>query len=304
MIKLKENASKIFLDEFGVGEIQLKPVDNSLSYVWLPIEVFIDRYLNEGKYKYTRILAQDNLAGIRLYLYDDREEKYNFVFSTKDTNISVQDEYFDTYRILSNNLPNYYDCNLKRNFQHILEYFETLYYDYSQQLTSVSLFIEDVMHQFECHMLEAVYKFYKDIVNCIVDTRDKRTVKNLLNSIKDEFIENYGDDEPEFSDIENDYDIIVEIIDEFFCDIEEEYDELYIKRKGGEEVAYSDLIDAIFNKDALSTLGVIEDILNERYDGDTSFRDVLCIFDVLNYFVVYSENLLVFRIKEIDKEEE
>ena len=302
MIKLKENASKTFLDEFGVGEIQLKPVNNSLNYVWLPIEVFIDKYLSEGKYRYTRILAQDNLAGIRLYLYDDREEKYNFVL-TRHGNSGVPDYRMSIFDIIENNL---YDCNHNEaeSFINLLGYFETLYNNYSNQLDPLSIFIEDIIYEFEKQMPEAVENMYKDIVNCIIDIRDKRTVKNLLNSIKDEFIENYGGDEPEFSDIENDYDIIVKIIDNFFCDIEEEYDELYIKRKGGEEVAYSDLIDAIFNKDALSTLGVIEDILNERYDGDTSFRDVLCIFDVLNYFVVYSENLLVFRIKEIGKEEE
>ena len=302
MIKLKEDASKIFLDEFGVGEIQLKPVDNSLNYVWLPIEVFIDRYLKKEKCRYTRILAQENLAGIRLYLYDDRDELYNFVL-TRYGNNGVPDYRVNIFDIISNNLYDGDDseCN---EFLNVLDYFEHLYCNYSDQLDSLSMFIKDIMVDFNDYISEAVENMYKDIVNCIVDTRDKRTVKNLLNSIKDEFIENYEDDEPEFSDIENDYDIIVEIIDNFFCDIEEEYDELYIKRKGGEEVAYSDLIDAIFNKDALSTLGVIEDILNERYDGDPSFRDVLCIFDVLNYFVVYSENLLVFRLKEIDKEEE
>lgn len=302
MIKLKENASKIFLDEFGVGEIQLKPVDNSLNYVWLPIEVFIDRYLKKEKCRYTRMLAQDNLAGIRLYLYDDREEKYNFVLTLYGSK-GVPDYRMKIFDIISNNL---YDadnsaCN---EFLNVLDYFEHLYCNYSDQLDPLSIFIEDIISDFNNHISEAVGKMYKDVVDCIVDTGYKRNVKNLLNSIKDEFIENYGDDEPEFSDIENDYDIIVEIIDNFFCNIEEEYDELYIKRKGGEEVAYSDLIDAVFNKDALSTLGIIEDILNKRYDGDTSFRDVLCIFDVLNYFVVYSENLLVFRLKEIDKEEE
>lgn len=302
MIKLKENASKIFLDEFGVGEIQLKPVDNSLSYVWLPIEVFIDRYLNDSKYSYTRILAQDNLAGIRLYLYDDREEKYNFVFSTKDTNISVQDEYFDTYRILSNNLPNYYDCNPKRNFQHILEYFETLYYDYSQQLTSVSLFIEDVMHQFECHMLESVDKFYKDIINCIVDFGDIEKIRNLFASIKDEFIEEY-EDEPEFVDIENDYDILVEIINEFFCNIEEEYDEIYLEKENGEKIPYLELINEIFLNDPVASLGRIEDILDEEYDGNVSLRDTMCIFDVLDSFITYSEDLLVDKIKELEREE-
>lgn len=302
MIKLKENASKIFLDEFGVGEIQLKPVDNSLSYVWIPIEVFIDRYLNEENCRYTRILAQENLAGIRLYLYDDREEKYNFVFSTKDTDISVQDKYFDTYRILSNNLPNYYDCNPKRNFQHILEYFETLYYDYSQQLTSVSLFIEDVMHQFECHMLEAVYKFYKDIVNCIVDLGDIEKIRNLFASIKDEFIEEYEDDD-EFVDIENDYDILVEIINEFFCNIEEEYDEIYLEKDNGEEIPYSESINEIFSNDPVAALGRIEDILNEAYDGNVSLRDMMCILDVLDSFITYSEDLLVDKIKELEREE-
>lgn len=273
MIKLKENASKIFLDEFGVGEIQLKPVDNSLSYVWLPIEVFIDRYLKKEKCKYTRILAQDNLAGIRLYLYDDREEKYNFVFSTKDTNISVQDEYF-----------------------------ETLYYDYSQQLTCVSLFIEDVMHQFECHMLEAVDKLYKDIIYCIVDLGNTEKIRSLFASIKDEFIEEY-EDEPEFADIENDYNIIIEIIDEFFCNIEEEYDEIYLEKENGEKIPYSELTYAIFSYDPVASLGRIEDILNEEYDRTVSLRDMMCIFDVLDSFITYSKDLLVDKIKELEREE-
>ena len=146
MIKLKENASKIFLDEFGVGEIQLKPVDNSLSYVWLPIEVFIDRYLNKGKYKYTRILAQDNLAGIRLYLYDDREEKYNFVLTLYGSK-GVPDYRMKIFDIISNNL---YDadnsaCN---EFLNVLDYFEHLYCNYSDQLDPLSIFIEDIISEF------------------------------------------------------------------------------------------------------------------------------------------------------------
>lgn len=230
MIKLKENASKIFLDEFGVGEIQLKPVDNSLNYVWLPIEVFIDRYLKKEKYKYTRILAQENLAGIRLYLYDDRDELYNFVLTLYGSHQGVPDYRVNIFNIISNNLynPDNSECN---EFLNVLDYFEHLYCNYSDQLDSLSMFIKDIMVDFNDYISEAVENMYKDIVNCIVDTRDKRTVKNLLNSIKDEFIENYGDDEPEFVYIENDYDILVEIIDEFFCNIGEEYDEIYLEKK-------------------------------------------------------------------------
>ena len=300
MIKLKENASKIFLDEFGVGEIQLKPVDNSLNYVWLPIEVFIDRYLKKEKCRYTRILAQENLAGIRLYLYDDRDELYNFVLTLYGSK-GVPDYRMNIFNVISDNLydADNSECN---EFLNVLGYFEHLYCNYSDQLDSLSMFIEDIIDDFNNHISEAVEKMYKDIINCIVDTRDTGKIKSLFASIKNEFIEEY-EDEPEFVDIENDYDILVEIIDEFFCNIEEEYDEIYLEKENGEEVLYSGLIHTIFSNDPLAALGSIEDILNEKYDRNVSLRDMMCILDVLDYFITYSEYLLVNKIKELEREE-
>ena len=300
MIKLKENASKIFLDEFGVGEIQLKPVDNSLNYVWLPIEVFIDRYLKKEKCRYTRILAQENLAGIRLYLYDDRDELYNFVLTLYGSK-GVPDYRMNIFNVISDNLydADNSECN---EFLNVLGYFEHLYCNYSDQLDSLSMFIEDIIDDFNNHISEAVEKMYKDIINCIVDTRDTGKIKSLFASIKNEFIEEY-EDEPEFVDIENDYDILVEIIDEFFCNIEEEYDEIYLEKENGEEVLYSGLIHTIFSNDPFAALGSIEDILNEKYDGNVSLRDMMCILDVLDYFITYSEYLLVNKIKELEREE-
>lgn len=300
MIKLKENASKIFLDEFGVGEIQLKPVDNSLNYVWLPIEVFIDRYLKKEKCKYTRMLAQDNLAGIRLYLYDDRDELYNFVLTLYGSK-GVPDHRMNIFNVISDNLydADNSECN---EFLNVLDYFEHLYCNYSDQLDSLSMFIKDIIDDFNNHISEAVEKMYKDIISCIVDTRDTGKIKSLFASIKNEFIEEY-EDEPEFVDIENDYDILVEIIDEFFCNIEEEYDEIYLEKENGEEVLYSGLIHTIFSNDPFAALGNIEDILNEKYDGNVSLRDMMCILDVLDSFITYSEYLLVDKIKELERED-
>lgn len=300
MIKLKENVSKIFLDEFGVGEIQLKPVDNSLNYVWLPIEVFIDRYLKKEKYKYTRMLAQDNLAGIRLYLHDDRDELYNFVLTLYGSK-GVPDHRVNIFNVISDNLydADNSECN---EFLNVLDYFEHLYCNYSDQLDPLSIFIEDIIDDFNNHISEAVEKMHKDIINCIVDTRDTGKIKSLFASIKNEFIEEY-EDEPEFVDIENDYDILVEIIDEFFCNIEEEYDEIYLEKENGEEVLYSGLIHTIFSNDPFAALGSIEDILNEKYDGNVSLRDMICILDVLDSFITYSEYLLVDKIKEMERED-
>ena len=299
-IKLKENYYERFLNEFGTGEMQLNAVTNTLSYVWIPIEVFIDRYLNEGKHRYTRILANDKLIGIRLYLQNDRENLYDVVFSTRNTNTPINNDYLDAYRVVVNSFSYNYEPDEK--FINALEYFETLYYDYSEQINSISLFIEDVMSQFKEHIPEAVNKFYKDVVNCIVDLGDIEKIRNLFASIKDEFIEEYGD-EDEFVDIENDYDILVEIINEFFCNIEEEYDEIYLEKDNGEEVLYSGLIHTIFSNDPFAALGSIEDILDEAYDGNVSLRDMMCILDVLDYFIACSEDLLVDKIKELEREE-
>lgn len=137
-----------------------------------------------------------------------------------------------------------------------------------------------------------------------VNTKNRKSAKNLLISIKSEFIDKYGD-EDEFVDIENDYYTIVKIIDNFFYKVEEEYDEVYLTRKiDNEEILYSELIDAIFEKNGLSALEQIEDIFVEMYDYDVSFRDVLCIFEVMEAFIKYSEELLVEKIKEIESEEE
>lgn len=137
-----------------------------------------------------------------------------------------------------------------------------------------------------------------------VNAKNRKSVNHLLTSIKSEFIDKYGN-EAEFVDIENDYHTIVEIINNFFYKVEEEYDEVYLTRKiDDEEILYSELIDAIFEKNGLSALEQIEDIFVEMYDYDVSFRDVMCIFDVMEAFIKYSEELLIERIKEIESEEE
>lgn len=296
MIKLKENYHKIFLDEFKTGEIHLNSSDNSLEVVWIPIEVFTSRYLNDSKYRYTREIANDNLSGIRFVFKDN-----TFAFSTRNGGISIYKNFINAFNVASSNLCPY-NFNEQERFINVLEYFETLYYDYSEQINSISLFVEDVMSQFKDHMLEATDKLYKDIINCILEFGNTGKIISLFASIKNEFIEEY-EDEPEFVDIENDYDILVEIIDEFFCNIEEEYDEIYLEKENGEEVLYSELIHTIFSDDPASALGRIEDILDQEYDGNVSLRDTMCIFDVLDSFINYSEDLLVDRIKELEREE-
>lgn len=295
MIKLKENYYKRFLNEFGTGEMHLRSSDNSLEVVLIPIEVFIDRYLNESKHRYTRILVNDNLSVLRFFFNDN-----TFTFSTRNEGLSIYKGFINAFNVVSKNCS--YDFNEQKNFINILKYFEKLYYDYSDQLDNISDFIEDVMREFEEQMIEAVNKFYNDIVNCIVDLGDVGKIRSLFTSIKDEFIEEY-EDEVEFVDIENEYDILVEIIDEFFCNIEEEYDEIYLEKDNGEEIPYSELINEIFSNDPVAALGRIEDILDEAYNGNVSLRDMMCIFDVLDSFITCSEDLLVDKIKELERED-
>lgn len=159
-MKLKENFAENFGEVFGYGEMNLKLGERDLNYVWVPINTFIDKYLYGPEYKYTRILAIDNLTGIRIY-FDNKYKSYS-VFTTKDISSCYARE-INAFKLISNVL-NASDITDKKEFLEILRYFETLYYSGScSEFSNLSCFIDDITDDFKEQMLDKIEDLYTEL---------------------------------------------------------------------------------------------------------------------------------------------
>lgn len=162
MKKLRKDFSERIGKEFGYNEVNLEYGTNKIKYVWIPIGTFIKRYLNNPKYKYTKILAADNLDGIRLYIF---KNNYDYVLSNNNS-------YFagDLLEIISNKLNAYCVADNLDDILKVVNYFEEIYYSNGEEiLTDLTHFIKDKATDFKLHIEEGIEKMYKDIIKCIME---------------------------------------------------------------------------------------------------------------------------------------